>query len=404
MVPAQPRRGSRVVEPHTRDVVCLGDLRLTSGVVLPDVRLAVETWGSLAADGSNAVLVEHALTGDSHVAPAGPDDAPGWWPGVVGPGGPVDTREHFVVCANVLGGCSGSTGPTSTGPDGQPWGGRFPALTVRDQVEAEALLSDRLGIDRWAAVLGGSLGGTRVLEWVAMHPERVGTAIVLASGARATADQIAWAHAQLAAIRLDPGYRDGDYLREGTDPSRGLAIARAIAHTTYRTAAELEDRFANTTRPADSAAVGRRPPFQVESYLEHHGARLVERFDAATYVLLTEVLSTHDVTRGRGDLASVVAGATGPVVAVAVDSDRLYPAHLSAQIAAAAGERGVLETIHSARGHDGFLAETAQLDAILRRHVPRTGPRAGATGGAISGSVAEVGSQAGSPDRLQEEP
>src|SRR4051794_38799872 len=230
------------------------------GGVLPSVRVAYETWGTLAPDASNAVLVEHALTGDSHVVgPVGPGHpTPGWWDGLVGPGAPVDTDRFFVVCANVLGGCQGTTGPSSLTPDGGRWGSRFPEVTVGDQVRVEAALADVLGIERWACVVGGSMGGMRALEWAVALPDRVATLFFLASGAVATADQIGTQTTQQAAIRLDP--------------VNGLGIARRIAHLTYRSAFELETRFGNAVQDD-----GR---FAVASYLDHHADKLERRFDA----------------------------------------------------------------------------------------------------------------------------
>jgi homoserine O-acetyltransferase len=222
-------------------------LRLEAGGALPGFRLAYETWGKLDPDGANAVLVEHALTGDSHAAgPAGPGHpSAGGWDGLIGPGRALDTDELFVVVPNVLGGCQGSTGPASPDPDGKPWGSRFPAVTVRDQVFAEEVLADELGIRRWAMVLGGSMGGMRALEWAVCLPDRVDSLLVLAAAAAASADQIAWAAPQLHAIRADPGWRGGDYYDAppGTGPHLGLGVARRIAHVTYRSEAELAQRF-----------------------------------------------------------------------------------------------------------------------------------------------------------------
>ena len=203
---------------------------------LPAVRLAYETWGTLNAAGDNAILVEHALTGDSHVVgPAGPGHpSPGWWDGLIGPGHPIDTGQWFVVAANVVGGCRGSTGPSTVAADGRPWGSRFPFVSIRDQVAAEVALSDALGVRQWAMVIGGSMGGMRVLEWAVGQPGRVDQAMVLATTAAATADQIAWAQPQLLAIRHDPAFAGGDYYETGPGPVTGLGIARRIAHTTYR--------------------------------------------------------------------------------------------------------------------------------------------------------------------------
>ncbi|MGY1716547.1 homoserine O-acetyltransferase [Geodermatophilus sp. SYSU D01106] len=321
-----------------------GPVRLERGGVLPGVRVAYETWGALAPDGANAVLVEHALTGDSHVTgPAGPGHpTPGWWASLVGPGAPLDTDRFFVVCANVLGGCQGTTGPSSAAPDGRPWGGRFPEVTVGDQVRVEAALADALGVRRWAAVVGGSMGGMRVLEWAVALPERVAGLFFLASGAAVTADQLGTQTTQQAAVRADPG--------------TGLGIARRIAHLTYRSALELEERFGTTVQDD-----GR---FAVASYLEHHADKLVARFAPDSYVVLTEAMNTWDVGRGRGGVEAALARVTARAVVAGVDSDRLYPLELQQRVADALGVP--LHVVSSPYGHDGFLIEADAVGALVR--------------------------------------
>ncbi|MGY2001325.1 homoserine O-acetyltransferase MetX [Blastococcus sp. SYSU DS1024] len=330
---------------------------LERGGSLPGVRVAYETWGTLAPDGGNAVLVEHALTGDSHVVgPAGPGHpTPGWWGGVVGPGAALDTDRFFVVCANVLGGCQGTTGPSSTAPDGRPWGSRFPEVTVGDQVRAEAALADALGVQRWACVAGGSMGGMRALEWAVAFPGRVAGLFLLASTAVASGDQIGTQTTQQAAVRADPRWRGGDYPRDDP-PVDGLDVARRIAHLTYRSAAELEARFG--TRLQED---GR---FAVASYLQHHGAKLARRFDAGSYVLLTEAMNSWDVGRGRGGVEAALGRVTARALVAGVDSDRLYPPEQQQRVADALGVP--LRLIGSPYGHDGFLVETAAVDALLR--------------------------------------
>ncbi|MFI0874829.1 homoserine O-acetyltransferase [Streptomyces parvus] len=356
-------------------------LPLESGTRLPGVRLAYETWGRRAADGSNAVLVLHALTGDSHVAgPAGPGHpTPGWWDALVGSGRALDTDRWFVVAPNVLGGCRGSTGPSSPGPDGTPWGSRFPYLSVRDQVTAEAALADVLGIRRWAAVIGGSMGGMRALEWAASRPERTGSLLVLAAPAAASADQIAWGSVQVGAIRSDPGWRGGDYHRAppGEGPHRGLGQARRIAHITYRSETELDSRFGGDAQPGEEPAHGGR--YRVESYLDHHAAKLVRRFDAGSYVTLTEAMNGHDVGRGRGGIARALGRAELPALVAGVDSDRLYPLAQQERLAALLPGADAARTVVSPYGHDGFLIETDQVGALVRELLaplpqPRTAP------------------------------
>ena len=245
----------------------LGAQRLENGEILPSVTLAYETWGELDEAGSNAVLILHALTGDAHVygetAPGQP--TPGWWEQIVGPGRIIDTERYFVVAANVLGGCQGSTGPASLAPDGAPWGSRFPVISTRDQVRAEALLADLLGVHTWDIVIGASLGGQRAIEWAVTYPERVRRLVVVASGAQTTADQAAWTHTQIRAIELDPAWRGGDYYA-GPGPCAGLALARQIAHTTYRSPSELDERFGRIPQNDEDPLHGGR--LAVESYLD----------------------------------------------------------------------------------------------------------------------------------------
>ncbi|HWD04013.1 MAG TPA: homoserine O-acetyltransferase [Amycolatopsis sp.] len=339
-------------------------LTLEAGGSLPSYSLAFETWGRLNSDGSNAILVEHALTGDSHVAGAAGPGHPsvGWWDGLVGPGKAFDTDSLFVVVPNVLGGCQGSTGPSSLDPDGRPWGSRFPAVTVRDQVVAEAALADFLGIDRWAAVAGGSMGGMRALEWAISRPDRVASALVLASTARASAEQIAWAAPQLHAIRSDPGWHGGDYYGSGESPRLGLGIARRIAHVTYRSETELATRFGAEPQGAEDPLRGGR--FAVESYLDHHAAKLADRFDAGSYVVLTESMNTHDVGRDRGGVAAALGRITARTTVAGVDSDRLYPLYQSRQLAAGLGAEAAV--ISSPHGHDAFLIETDQIAGLVK--------------------------------------
>ncbi|GAA1905314.1 homoserine O-acetyltransferase MetX [Lapillicoccus jejuensis] len=349
-----------------RRFVAVGDVPLERGGVVPEVVVAYETWGTLDADGGNAVLVEHALTGDSHVVgPAGPGHpSPGWWEGLVGPGRPLDTDRWFVVAANVLGGCQGTTGPASPTRDGRPWGGRFPFVTVRDQVQVEARLADALGIRRWAGVVGGSMGGMRAVEWAVTHPERVARLMVLASTAAATADQIAWAQPQLLAIREDPDFRGGDYYDAVRGPEAGLGIARRIAHVTYRSGEELDERFGRAAQGGEQP-LGAGGRYAVESYLDHHAGKLARRFDANAYVVLTEAMSSHDVGRDRGGVPAALARVTATTTVLGVDSDRLYPVRLSEELAAGVpGAR--LATISSRHGHDGFLVEVDQVGAHLR--------------------------------------
>jgi homoserine O-acetyltransferase len=248
--------------------VNIGGLELEAGGFLPDVTLAYESWGTLNEDGSNAILVQHALTGSTHVT-RGAGDEEGWWEQFAGPGAPADTNRFFVISINILGGCYGSTGPSSAAPDGKPWGSRFPLVTLRDSTLAEARLADRLGISSWHAVVGGSMGGARALEWAVTFPERVRRCGVISVGARSTAEQIAFAQAQTLAIRQDRHFNGGDYYG-GPEPVEGLALARRIAHITYRSAYELDFRFGRNAQaaeePLQADALADRGRYQVGAY------------------------------------------------------------------------------------------------------------------------------------------
>ena len=350
-----------------RFVTLPGPLELEAGGALPGVRLAYETWGELDAAASNAVLVLHALTGDSHVAgPPGPGHpTPGWWEALVGPGRTLDPRRWFVVVPNIVGGCQGSTGPSSSAPDGRPWGSRFPLVTARDAVAAETVLADALGVERWACVIGGSMGGMRALEWAATEPERVERLFLLACPAATSADQIGWAAPQLTAIRTDPGWRGGDYhdAPPGSGPHVGLGIARRIAHLSYRSALELDTRFGRAHQDGEHPWAGGR--YSVESYLDHHGAKLARRFDAGSYVRLTELMNAHDVGRGRGGVAAGLARVSARTLVAGISSDRLYPLEQQAELVAGISAAAELEVIDSPYGHDSFLIEAATVNRLL---------------------------------------
>ncbi|WP_129659759.1 homoserine O-acetyltransferase MetX [Rothia halotolerans] len=366
----------------------VGDLELESGAVLPEVTLAYETWGRLAEDGGNAVLVMHALTGDTHVAHgfAGEDapeltreaaEAPGWWEGLIGPGAAIDTDRYFVVCPNIVGGCYGSTGPSTPAPSSadpqcRPWGSRFPLVTIRDSVHAEARLADALGIQEWFLVLGGSMGGGRAAEWAVTYPERVRNCAVVASGPAATAEQLAWGQTQSLAIRQDPHYAGGDYY-SGTFPVDGLGLARRIAHITYRSDTELHYRFGRHPQGEEDTAgplAARRGRYRVESYLDHQASKLAGRFDANSYLVVNEALMSHDVARGRGTLRETLARTTCGWTVIAVDSDRLFYPKESEALAEALPAPVEVRMISSPNGHDGFLLETSQLSKFLREGVP----------------------------------
>ncbi|PZE81096.1 homoserine O-acetyltransferase [Curtobacterium sp. MCBD17_032] len=358
--------------PGARRFEDLGEQTVRGGLV-PAVRVAYETWGTLSPARDNAVLVLHALTGDSHVTgPAGPGHrTAGWWGDVVGPGRAIDTDRFFVVAPNMLGGCQGTTGPSSLAPDGVEWGSRFPFVTARDQVATQLRLADRLGIDRFAAVVGGSMGGMHALELAVTAPERVARLAVLATTAQTTADQIAANSLQRAAIQMDPGFAGGDHhdAEPGEGPHRGLALARRMAMMTYRASDELNGRFARTWQ-SEVSPLGDDGRFSVESYLDFHGNKFTRRFDAASYVTLTHAMDSHDVGAGRGGVAAALSRVTAHTLVVGVSSDRLFPVEDQHRIAAGVpdtldGDRAAVIT--SEFGHDGFLIESEAVGAHLQR-------------------------------------
>jgi homoserine O-acetyltransferase len=354
--------------PGNRRFADVGGIDLELGGRLDSVRVAYETWGTPLHDRSNAVLVLHALTGDSHVVgPAGAGHpTPGWWDGLIGPGAPIDTRRWWVVAPNILGGCQGTTGPSSLAADGRPYGSRFPRITVADQVATEAALADALGIARWSAVIGGSMGGMRALEWAAGRPDRVGSGLVLAVGAEASADQIGTQTTQNLAITSDPRWRGGDYhhAAPGDGPTAGLAVARRIAHLTYRSELELQERFGNAPQTGEDPLAGGR--YAAQSYLEHQADKLAHRFDAGSYVALTDAMTTWDLGRGRGGTDAALRGIRVPLVVGGIDSDRLYPLHQQERIAALVPTTvGGLRVVPSPYGHDGFLVERDQVFALV---------------------------------------
>ncbi len=356
-------------DPGRRQFFTFDGLKLEAGGALETVTVAYETWGTLAPDASNAVLVLHALTGDSHAAgPSGPGHGDvGWWDGTIGPGCPIDTDRFFVVCPNVLGGCQGTTGPSSSAPDERPYGSRFPTTTIRDQVSLEVELADALGIGRWYAVVGGSMGGMRVLEWSVGHGDRVQRAVVISVGAQATAEEIALCHVQMRVIRADPNWHDGDYYdaAPGVGPHLGMLLAREIGHISYRTELELAARFGRDHQPGEEPFAGGR--YAVESYLDYHGEKLARRFDANSYVVLSEAMNHHDVGRDRGGIAAALATITADVTIAGMSSDWLYPVRLQQELGELIPTSSSVEIVQTISGHDGFLVESEALGRVIRR-------------------------------------
>lgn len=356
-----------------RKFVSIGALSTEAGEELPRVRMSYEIFGELNERRDNAILVFHALTGDSHLlgpASAGhPTD--GWWSEIVGPGKPLDTDRYCVIAPNVLGGCQGSTGPGSLAADNREWGARFPYLTIRDQVQATALFADALGVDRFHAVIGGSMGGMHALEWGVMFQERTERLAVIAAPPVTTADQIGLNLVQLEAIRSDPSYHGGDYYDapDGIGPHHGLATARRLALLNYRSNTELDDRFGRSWQSAVSP-LGKGGRFAVESYLDFHGNKFTRRFDANSYVTLVQAMNSHDVGRGRGGVRAALQTIEIPTLVLGIPSDRLFTIEGQDEIAlhtpgSLDGERAT--RIDSPYGHDSFLIEFDLVGAQLAR-------------------------------------
>lgn len=345
------------LSPETRRLTLARDFALESGATLAELTLAFRTWGQLAPGADNAVIVCHALTGTA--------DADAWWAPLIGPGAALDPTRDFIVCANVLGGCYGSTGPTNLDFEGRPWGARFPRLTIRDQVRAQIALADALGIRRIRLVIGGSMGGLQALEWAVLDPKRVQAVASIAASGRHSPWCIAWSEAQRQALAADPRWRGGDY--DPYDPPRaGLAAARAIAMITYRTPLSLQRRFARRQGSEVFGGRSKRPGEPaVSGWLAHHGEQLVARFDANTYALLTHAMDSHDLARGRGEYRQVLAGIAQPTLVVSIPSDALYVPAEQRELADAL-PNATLAELESEHGHDGFLIDAQRLEPLVR--------------------------------------
>lgn len=359
-----------------RQVRLSGPLRLDSGAMLTPVNIAYETYGTLNVDRSNAILLCHALTGDQYVASQHPlTGKPGWWWRMVGEGKPVDPSRHFIVCANVLGSCMGSSGPASVDPTrDEPYAMRFPVITIGDMVRAQALLLDHLGVDRLLAVIGGSMGGMQALTWPTIFPERVESTVVIASTARHSAQNIAFHEVGRQAIMADPRWRGGDYYADGDVPSAGLAVARMAAHITYLSEAGLTEKFgrrlqARPDSPGGQKTFGFDADFQVESYLRHQGLSFVERFDANSYLYITRAMDYYDIAEDHeGSLACAFAKTKARFCVVSFDTDWLYPTAESRVIVHAlnaSGAQASFVELASPFGHDAFLLEAPELNRVV---------------------------------------
>ena len=364
------------VTPRTLQVATPEDpLRLELGGVLEHVTVAFETYGELNREGDNAILLEHALTGSAHAAgvqgglQGERGEVPGWWDPLIGPGKPIDTARYFIVCSNVLGGCYGTTGPSSANPaTGEPYGLTFPRYTVRDMVEVQRRLLDRLGVCTLHAVVGGSMGGMQVLEWAATHPERVRRIVPIAIGARHSAWAIGLNEVARRAITADPAWRGGRY-DPRTPPETGLGLARAVAMLSYRSVDSLEAKFGRDRVSASRELLAHS--FEIESYLAYQGVKLVKRFDANTYLYLTRAMDDYDLAEGRGRLADVLTRLKMPALVMGIDSDVLYP-EAEAKALAKGLPNASYARITSPHGHDAFLIEFPQLAVRLRRFLGAT--------------------------------
>jgi homoserine O-acetyltransferase len=357
-------------------------LELDGGGVIAPLTIAYETWGTLNAARTNAVLVCHALTMDQFVASPNPvTGRPAWWPDVVGPGKAFDTDRLFVICANVLGGCMGTTGPASEGPDGRPLAMRFPVITIADMVRAQAMLVDALGIETLFAVIGGSMGGMQALEWVASRPGRVRCVLPIATAARHSAQNIAFHEVGRQAVMADPDWRGGDYEVAGTRPAKGLAVARMAAHITYMSDTALHQKFGRRLQDRDALTFGFDAEFQIESYLRHQGVTFVDRFDANSYLYITRAMDYFDLAASHGGrLADAFRAYKGRACVVSFSSDWHYPPADSRTITRAMIAAGVEVSafeVDSDKGHDAFLLDEPEFHQALTGFIAAAAREAG---------------------------
>ena len=355
-----------------RTLTLPGDLPLDSGRALAGVQVAYETYGDLSPARDNAILIFHALTGEQFVASTNPfTGKPGWWERMVGPGLPIDTARHFIICANIIGGCSGSTGPASPGADGAPFAMAFPVITIRDMVRAQVALLDALGIERLHAVVGGSMGGMQALSLAANWPERTERVLAIATTARHSAQNIAFHEVGRQAIMADPDWQGGDYYLSGRAPDKGLSVARMAAHITYLSEAGLTAKFGRRLQDRDSKSFGFDADFQIESYLRHQGISFTGRFDANSYLYITRAMDYFDLAEeAGGKLADAFAAARQVrFCVISFDTDWLYPTAESRNIVhalnAIAAPVSFVE-LSAPFGHDSFLLDVPALDRVIR--------------------------------------
>jgi homoserine O-acetyltransferase len=350
------------------------ELPLDCGETLMDVQAAYESWGELDEDKANAILVLHAFTGDAHAAGIDHEGKPGWWANMIGPGKAFDTDKYFVLCVNVLGGCKGTTGPSSIDPaTGKPYGLRFPGITISDMVRLQKLVVEHLGIRKLLAVSGGSMGGMQALQWAVDYPEMVEACIPIATTARHSAQQIAFNETGRQAIVADPDFNGGDYY-EGKPPARGLSVARMVGHITYMSDESMREKFGRRLRDRESFSFDFGIDFEVESYLRYRGAQFVNRFDANSYLYITKAMDYFDLTSGKGSLAAALEPAACRFLVISFTSDWLYPSYQSLEVANALRARNHDVTyceLSSSYGHDAFLVDVGEQTEMVKGFLAR---------------------------------
>ncbi len=357
--------------PDTKSYALSAPLPLDSGLALERVTIAYETYGDLDRDNSNAILVCHALTGDQYVASVHPlTGKPGWWERMIGSGKPIDTDRFHVICANVIGGCMGSTGPGSLAPDGKPYAMRFPVITIRDMVRAHIALLDGLGIERLHAVVGGSMGGMQALSLAANFPERAARVLAIATTARHSAQNIAFHEVGRQAIMADPDWQGGEYYGSGRAPDKGLSVARMAAHITYLSERGLTEKFGRNLQDRETKSFGFDADFQVESYLRYQGSGFTQRFDANSYLYITRAMDYFDIAEEHGGrLADAFARASARFCLVSFDTDWLYPTVESRHVVHALNAAGAAVSfveLSAPFGHDSFLLDVPALDRVVK--------------------------------------
>ncbi|HMD70310.1 MAG TPA: homoserine O-acetyltransferase [Bryobacteraceae bacterium] len=362
-----------IVEANT---VRFDSLPLDNGALLTPVEVAYESYGRLNAEKSNAILVLHAFTGDAHAAGISHETGkPGWWDNMIGPGKAFDTNQYFVFCSNVLGGCRGTTGPSSIDPaTGRPYAMSFPVITIGDMVRLQKMLVDHLGIPKLLAVAGGSMGGMQALEWAVSCPDRVVSAIPIACTTRHSAQQIAFNEVGRQAIMADPDWNGGDYYG-GNPPARGLAVARMVGHITYMSDDSMREKFGRRLRGKDTFSFGFDVDFEVESYLRHRGSQFVNRFDANSYLYITKALDYFDLTAGHRTLNAAMEAASARFLVISFSSDWLYPSYQSQEIVRALRSRNcdvAYVELQANYGHDSFLVDVAEQTSLVRGFLAST--------------------------------